>query len=282
MRFLLLPLLVASFAVSVGHSQQFQFGDWTYTLNDDNEATIVGYSGSDDVVTIPAVVDGFPMLTLGEGFKVFPSFVTSVTIPDSVTSIGDYAFSNCTSLISVLIPDSVTSIGNGAFGGCTSLTSALIPDSVTSIGIGAFAYCDSLSSLSIGKSVTSIGDYAFYSCLNLSSVLFKGTPPILGSSSFADLSWDAVLYYLPSSPGWPATFGGRPTMAFLPEANSPAYIAGPAFEFSWSGTGTIPMNVRRATSLNGPWTVVSTNNSSAHFVDSSPPIGKAFYQAYLP
>ncbi|NCA93173.1 leucine-rich repeat domain-containing protein, partial [bacterium] len=71
--------------------------------------------------------------------------LTSVSIPDSVTSIGAWAFSDCTSLTSITIPDSVTSIGDVAFSGCTSLTSITIPDSVTSIGAWAFSYCSSLT-----------------------------------------------------------------------------------------------------------------------------------------
>ena len=73
--------------------------------------------------------------------------VTKLVIPDSVTSIGDYAFYNCDSLTNVVIPDSVTEIGYGAFSDCSSLTNVVIPDSVTSIGIYAFRYCSSLTSV---------------------------------------------------------------------------------------------------------------------------------------
>ena len=71
--------------------------------------------------------------------------LTSVTIPDSVTTIGEWAFADCDSLTSVTIPDSVTSIGYSAFEYCTSLTSVTIPDSVTSIGYSAFRFCYSLT-----------------------------------------------------------------------------------------------------------------------------------------
>ncbi|MBQ7124795.1 MAG: leucine-rich repeat domain-containing protein, partial [Clostridia bacterium] len=71
--------------------------------------------------------------------------VKNVTIPDSVTSIGSYAFFDCTSLKSIVIPDSVTSIGHSAFYGCTSLESIVIPDSVTSIGYHAFYGCSKLT-----------------------------------------------------------------------------------------------------------------------------------------
>ena len=101
--------------------------------------------------------------------------ITSIEIPDSVTSIGERAFYNCDSLTRVVIPDSVTSIGNSAFRSCFSLTSVEIPDSVTSIGYRAFYNCSSLTSVVIGDSVTSIGSYAFCDCTSLSEVtLNKG------------------------------------------------------------------------------------------------------------
>ena len=89
---------------------------------------------------------------------------TSYVIPNSVTSIGDSAFRNCTSLTSITIPDSVKSIGDWAFSSCTSLTNITIPDSVTSIDNCAFYNCTSLTSITMPNSVTSIGDDAFGFC----------------------------------------------------------------------------------------------------------------------
>ena len=87
-----------------------------------------------------------------------------------VTTIGEKAFYECSSLTSVTIPDSVTSIGYFAFGGCTSLTSVTIPNSVTSIGSSAFNRCTSLTSVTIPDSVTAIGDLAFCGCSGLTSI----------------------------------------------------------------------------------------------------------------
>ena len=111
--------------------------------------------------------------------------LTSVTIPDSVTTIGYEAFYKCTNLTSIIIPDNVTTIGDGAFYECSSLTSVTIPDGVTTIGDDAFRNCDSLTSVTIGKSVTTIGEDAFYECDSLTRVYCKATtPPSLGDDAF--------------------------------------------------------------------------------------------------
>ena len=111
--------------------------------------------------------------------------LTSITIPNSVTSIGEGAFKGCSGLTSITIPNSVTSIGNYAFSGCTGLTSVTIPDSVTSIGGSAFSDCTGLTSITIPNSVTTIGNYAFSSCDSLIEVYNKSSLNIeAGGSSY--------------------------------------------------------------------------------------------------
>ncbi len=94
-------------------------------------------------------------------------------IPNTITSIGNYAFWNCTGLSSITIPNSVTSIENGAFRGCEGLTTISIPNSVTNIGWMAFYYCTSLTAISIPNSVTTIGHSAFASCYSLTSIVVE-------------------------------------------------------------------------------------------------------------
>ena len=122
--------------------------------------------------------------SIGEGAFVDCSSLTSVTIPNSVTSIGDNAFVDCSSLTSVTIPNSVTSIGDGAFYKCSGLTSVTISNSVTSIGQYAFSFCSGLTSVTIGNSVTSIGEGAFYGCSGLTSVTIPNSVTSIGDYAF--------------------------------------------------------------------------------------------------
>lgn len=123
--------------------------------------------------------------------------LTNIDIPNSITSIGDYTFQQCSGLTSVIIPDSVTSISKYAFAACYSLTSVIIPDSVTSIGNYVFQSCTSITSCTIGSGVTSIGDGAYGWCSSLSSITVNATtPPALGTNVFNDTNRCPI--YVPS------------------------------------------------------------------------------------
>ena len=114
--------------------------------------------------------------------------LTSITIPNSVTTIDNSAFSNCSGLTSVTIPNSVTSIRRDAFYFCTGLTRVTIPNSVTSIGNFAFYFCSGLTSVTIPNSVTKIGIYTFASCSKLTSITIEATTPptLANTSAFSD------------------------------------------------------------------------------------------------
>ena len=99
----------------------------------------------------------------------------SVTIADSVTSIGDSAFNGCESLTTIRLPNSLTEIPAFVFSNCKSLTSITIPDGVTSIGDGAFSGCESLNNVIIPERVNSIGKYVFQSCSSLTSLTFQNS-----------------------------------------------------------------------------------------------------------
>ena len=166
----------------------------TYTLDSDGLLTISGTGKMKDYtfnisspwektkVNSVVILDG--VASIGNYAFYNCSGLISITIPNSVTSIGEYAFSYCTGLTSITIPDSVTSIGNYAFSWCSSLTSITIPGSVTSIGYGAFYGCSSLTNITIPDSVTSIGRGAFFYCTGLTNMTIPDSVTSIGEDAF--------------------------------------------------------------------------------------------------
>ena len=114
--------------------------------------------------------------------------VKKVVIEDDVTSIGNYAFSGCSSLTDITLPSSVTSIKSCAFYKCSQLASIEIPSSVTSIGNSAFRNCTGLTSITISDRVTSIGNYVFWGCSNLTSIVIPDSVTSIGELAFSDCS----------------------------------------------------------------------------------------------
>jgi len=139
------------------------------TATNGGSITITGYSGP-NVAIIPATINGLPVTSIGNNAFANLTSLTSVTIPNGVTNIGSGAFSTCYGLTNVTIPNSVISMGDNAFYGCFSLKGLAIPNSVTSIGSGAFSYCAGLTSITIPASVTSIGQQAFVNCSSLTAI----------------------------------------------------------------------------------------------------------------
>ena len=137
-------------------------------------------------ITSLSLPDG--LTSIGEYAFYYCHALTSITIPNSVTSIGGGAFESCSALTSITIPNSVTSIGSSVFRSCHALTSITIPNSVTSIGGGAFESCSALTSIAIPNSVTSIGDYAFCYCSSLTSITIPNSVTSIGGSAFRGCS----------------------------------------------------------------------------------------------
>ncbi len=159
------------------------------------------YSGA---VTIPSTVtyNGNTYNVTSIGAYAFDecTSLTSVTIPNSVKNIGNNAFYHCIRLTSVTIGNSVISIGGYAFCSCKGLTSITIPNSVTSIGTWAFTDCTGLTSVIIGNSVNSIGTYAFCNCSSLKSLTIPNSVKSIGNEAFQDCSSLTYIVCLPSNP----------------------------------------------------------------------------------
>ena len=178
----ILPEVKANVATVAGAET---YEDFAYDILDDGTVEITDYSGSAENVNIPAEIDGKSVTSIGDNAFYNCSSIISITIPNSVTSIGDYAFDWCLHLKSITIPNSVTSIGYNAFKYCTSLTSIEIPDSVTSIGEFAFENCENLISVTIPNSVISIGKSTFEDCTSLTSITIPESVTSIGESAFS-------------------------------------------------------------------------------------------------
>ena len=168
-------------AVAVGAET---YGDFNYSVLDDGTVEIAKYIGNAEKVDIPKKIDGKSVTKIDWfAFRDCTSLI-SVTMPDSVASIGAGAFEYCINLRSITIPDSVTSISSSAFYGCTSLKSIAIPDSVTSICDLAFGDCTSLTSITIPNGVTSIDQYAFSGCTSLTSITIPDSVTSINDLAF--------------------------------------------------------------------------------------------------
>ena len=196
---LLTALLLLCSTIASAHD--FEVNGIYYNILSSTDKTVaVTYKGSDyysysdeysGAVTIPASVTyngtTYSVTTIGSG-AFSGSGLTSVTIPNSVTTIENSAFEECSSLTSVTIPNNVTTIGSGAFRSCTSLTSITIPNSVTTIRDYAFKFCSSLVSVTIPNSVTTIREYAFYECSSLESVTIPNSVTTIREYAFEKCS----------------------------------------------------------------------------------------------
>jgi hypothetical protein len=182
-RLLLLMVLPDVVQAQNAYSTNADGSIYTYSTNTDGTVNIVAYAGPPWVVTIPAAINNLPVTSIGVN-AFFQSSVTSMTIPDSVTTLGNSAFEECYSLTSVTMSNSVTYIGNSAFWHCTSLTNITIPNSVTNIDQYAFDGCSSLTNVSIPNSVTNIGMNAFYDCSSLTNVTIGNGVTNIGEEVF--------------------------------------------------------------------------------------------------
>lgn len=177
-----------------------QLFDFAFTP--DNTAVIVTkYNGIAADVTIPSRYKGKPV-TMIDHAAFFNSVVTSVTIPDSVTSIDDNAFGFCSQLTNISIPNSVTYIGFSAFAHCTSLKSITLPSSLSSISEALFSGCSQLTTIHIPDSVPSIQSNAFYHCRNLETIRIPVSVTLIETDAFAGCPSSMTVTYSGSKTQW--------------------------------------------------------------------------------
>ncbi len=201
-------MILSCFAGLSFSSGAITSGDYTYYVLDDGTLSVTKYEGSDTEVSVPSEIDGKTVTDISYTFMNC-TFLTSVTIPDSVTKIGSQTFMRCSSLKNVSIPNSVTEIRDRAFNQCASLEKISVPDSVKTIEYLAFGNCVSLTdinipndievidenifegctaleSIEIPDSVTEISGQAFYRCKSLKNVEIPDSVTKLGYQAFGE------------------------------------------------------------------------------------------------
>jgi hypothetical protein len=216
--------------------------------------------------------------TIGDGAFSGCSGLTGLVLPNSLSNIGAGAFSGCDGLASLIIPDNVTNLGAGAFSACAGLTNIVLGNRVPSIGSMAFSWCAALRSLTIPASVTNIDSDAFLFCSGLSSLYFAGNAPLVGIGLFL-YATNATVFYLPGATGfgwsWSWSFKGRAAVLWNPEIMIGYEDAGSqagALDLTIVGTPNIPFVLETAANVTtGPWTSLQTGtltNGLALFSDS--------------
>ena len=148
-------------------------------------------------ITIPSSVT-----SLGDDCFNGCTSLKSITIPSSVTTLGKNCFASCYELTSITIPSSVTKLGDACFSGCYNLTSITIPSSVTSLGDLCFGTCAKLTSITIPSSVTKLGEACFKLCVGLTSITIPSSVTSLGSYCFRDCSSLESIYFIGRKPAW--------------------------------------------------------------------------------
>ncbi len=162
--------------------------DYTYTVLKDGTVQIVKYTGSATTLDIPSVLGGREVTSIGEeAFKDNSSLVI-VTIQNGIESIGKYAFGNCGSLTTITIPSSITSMESEAFYECSNLTTVTIQSRITRIESRLFEKCSSLKKIIIPNTVTVIAAQAFKDCSSLEEIIIPESVTVIGTSAFEGCS----------------------------------------------------------------------------------------------
>ncbi|MBQ2847493.1 MAG: leucine-rich repeat domain-containing protein [Clostridia bacterium] len=181
---------------SMNEKESFGF---RYYLNDNNEAVITKYIGTDSNVVIPKVLDGYPVTSIASfafgatnesDYEYYDCYIPenlikSITIPDTINHIGRFAFAGNKSLENINIPNSLSEISDEIFRNCTSLKNIAIPENITKIGYASFSGCESLESI-VMNSVTEIGAYAFENCSSLENLEFSENLESIGEFCFTN------------------------------------------------------------------------------------------------
>jgi len=178
-----LILLLLSVSVSV-FGVKSQDGLWECAFNDEMEAEILAYHGTEAEIAIPEFVDGYQVIAIGDEAFRGRYDLTAITLPESIMVIGNRAFRNCSSLASINLPENIFSIGEWAFTSCLNLTSVVIPPYVTEISSGTFFNCTNLTSITLHEEITTIKFDAFAQCASLTQITLPESIATIENGAF--------------------------------------------------------------------------------------------------
>jgi len=192
---MLLSATAATIGLSTSTASAATYGDFEYAFVGTTGVKITGYSGPGGEVIIPTYIDGVRVIEIAGSAFQGEGAITSITIPDTVTSVGARAFEHCTSLTSATIGSGVTKISQSMFRGCTALAYVYIPGSVRTIDSYAFYDNTALTTITIPSSVTDIMPLAFGNNYNLVTMIFEGNAPGVSSNSIFNHNSELRAYY---------------------------------------------------------------------------------------
>jgi hypothetical protein len=232
---------------------------------------------------------GNGIITLGDSAFSQCTNLAELSLPNTIRSIGSDAFWGCRQLTNVVLPEGLSELQSGVFLNCANLTNVVIHNGVTNIGVIAFGGCSSLTNVTIPASVTNLATQAFYYCTGLTGVFCEGNAPGFGSSVFEGDN-NAIVYYLPGTTGWGATFADRPTALWNPQADvrdANFGVRSNHFGFNITETANIPLVVEASTNFDSPtWVTLQTctlTNGLIYFSDAdSTNYAERFYRIRSP
>ena len=231
----------------------------------DGKVTITKYTGTATALEIPATIEGYPVVEIGNDSLRYCRDLEYVSIPEGVTRIGGRAFEQCNSLETIVIPSTVTSISNYAFTGCMALKDVELPEGLTFLGDGVFAECYALESITIPDGITVLNKDLFRNCTSLKSVTFSKNIKTIITGAFNGCTALKDVYYSGNKSEW--------QKAKIEDNNAPLASATINYGEELPASGKITVFVSGGTGF-----TVSVNNSSArpqgtYFSNSSIAIG---------
>lgn len=170
--------------------QDYTCGDYTYRLDENDDAVITKYNGSETAVVIPDALDEYRVTAVGDKAFEYKRNIVSVEVPEGITAIGKYAFHECTGMKDIKLPDSLEKIEPYTFAVCERLRYITVPEGVKRLEEGAFISCSRMTAVSLPQSLEYIGGSAFYNCIKLTEIDIPEGVTEIGTSAF---SWCSSL-----------------------------------------------------------------------------------------